>query len=161
MSRRGWDEWAGTLRRNVQTGSYGGCTKLGRGYHSRRRTGWRRWGVRRLILLAVTFLVLLGCLEVALGHSVYAAGVRGLYLQNPEMKAGVRGLYLQNPEMPEMPEMKETDLQQFYQEINRASFDGKLPVVPVRWGNLTEDDAYGITHFKSGVPYAMELDRQS
>jgi len=100
--------------------------------------------VRRLILFAVTVLVLLGCLEVALGHSVYAAGVRGLYLQNPEM-----------------PEMKETDLQQFYHEINRQSFDGKLPDVPVRWGNLTEDDAYGITHFKSGVPYAMELDRET
>ena len=100
--------------------------------------------MRRLALFVATFLISLACLDVALGHSIYAAGVRGLYLQNPEM-----------------PEMKETDLQQFYQEINRQSFDGKLPDVPVRWGDLTQDDAYGITHFQSGVPYAMELDRQT
>src|SRR5882762_11880157 len=97
--------------------------------------------MRRLALFVVTFLISLACLDVALGHSIYAAGVRGLYLQNPDMQ--------------------EEDLQQFYQEINRQSFDGKLPDVPVRWGNLTEDDAYGITHFKSGVPYAMELDRET
>jgi hypothetical protein len=31
----------------------------------------------------------------------------------------------------------------------------------VRWGDLSKDDAYGITHFDNGVPSSMELDRRS
>ena len=97
--------------------------------------------MRRMALFVVIFLVSLGCLEVALGRVSHAAGVRGLYLPNPEIK--------------------EADLQGFYREINRESFSGALPEVPVRWGDLTEADAYGITHFERGVPYAMELDRKT
>jgi len=26
---------------------------------------------------------------------------------------------------------------------------------------LTKDDAYGVTHFEKGVPYSIEVDRQS
>jgi hypothetical protein len=58
-------------------------------------------------------------------------------------------------------EIRNEDLQRFYQDINRASFGGNLPDVPVRWGDLTEADAYGITRFDHGVPYAMELDRET
>lgn len=36
-----------------------------------------------------------------------------------------------------------------------------MPDVPVRWGDLTEADAYGITHFERGVPLWMELDKES
>lgn len=57
--------------------------------------------------------------------------------------------------------VRQADLQRFYGEINRESFGGKLPEVPVRWGDLTKDDAYGITRFERGVPYAMELDRRT
>lgn len=53
------------------------------------------------------------------------------------------------------------NLHSLYMEINRASFAGKLPDVPVTWGDLTKDAAYGITHFDKDVPYAMEIDRQS
>ena len=97
--------------------------------------------MRRMALFVVIFLVSLGCLDVALGRVSHAAGVRSLYLPNPEIK--------------------EADLQGFYQEINRESFSGALPDVRVRWGDLTEADAYGITHFERGVPYAMELDRKT
>ncbi len=57
--------------------------------------------------------------------------------------------------------LRQTDLHRIYGEVNRASFAGKLPDVPVTWGDLTKDDAYGITHFDKDVPYAMEIDRQS
>lgn len=53
------------------------------------------------------------------------------------------------------------DLHRLYLEVNRASFSGKLPDVPVSFGDLTKDDAYGVTHFDKEVPYAMEIDRQS
>ena len=56
-------------------------------------------------------------------------------------------------------QLRQEDLQRFYREINRGSFDGQLPDVPVRWGDLTKSDAYGITHFERGVPSAIELDR--
>ena len=53
------------------------------------------------------------------------------------------------------------DLQRLYQEVNHDSFAGSLPNVPVRWSDLTKDDAYGVTHFDKGVPYSIEVDRQS
>lgn len=53
------------------------------------------------------------------------------------------------------------DLHVLYQHVNRDSFEGKLPDVPVHWGDLTKDDSYGITHFKNEVPFSMELDRGS
>jgi predicted SprT family Zn-dependent metalloprotease len=58
-------------------------------------------------------------------------------------------------------QLQQEDLQRLYQDINQGSFDGKLPDVPVRWGDLTEADAYGITHFDRDLPYAMELDRKT
>jgi predicted SprT family Zn-dependent metalloprotease len=90
--------------------------------------------VRRLVVFPAFFLVSLGGLGVALLGASYA-----------DSREQIR------------PE----DLQRFYREINRESFDGKLPDVPVRWGDLMKSDAYGITHFERGVPYAMELDRET
>ena len=55
----------------------------------------------------------------------------------------------------------QADLQRLYGQVNRESFAGKLPEVPVSWGDLTKDDAYGITHFKNEVPLSMEVDRKS
>ena len=55
----------------------------------------------------------------------------------------------------------QADLHRIYLEVNHASFAGELPDVPVRWGDLTKDDAYGVTHFDKDVPYEMEIDRQS
>jgi len=58
-------------------------------------------------------------------------------------------------------QVQQVDLQRLYQEVNHDSFAGSLPNVPVRWSDLTKDDAYGVTHFDKGVPYAIEVDRQS
>lgn len=57
--------------------------------------------------------------------------------------------------------IQQADLQRLYGQVNRESFAGKLPEVPVSWGDLTKDDAYGITHFKNEVPLSMEVDRRS
>lgn len=82
----------------------------------------------------VLFIVSLGCLGIVLGGAGYA-----------DSRA----------------ELRQTDLHRLYQDINQESFDGKLPDIPVRWGDLSKDDAYGITHFDKEVPYSMELDRRS
>ena len=58
-------------------------------------------------------------------------------------------------------QLRQPDLQRLYHEINQESFEGKLPDVPVSWSDLTKDDAYGVTHFEKGVPYSIEVDRQS
>ena len=58
-------------------------------------------------------------------------------------------------------EIRQADLQRFYQQVNQESFAGKLPEVTVSWGDLNKDDAYGITHFKKEVAYSMEIDRKS
>jgi predicted SprT family Zn-dependent metalloprotease len=47
------------------------------------------------------------------------------------------------------------------QQINRESFDGKLPDVEVYWDDLTEKDAYGITLFDDTTPYWIKLDRRT
>ena len=57
--------------------------------------------------------------------------------------------------------IQQADLQRLYGQVNRESFAGKLPQVPVSWGDLTKDEAYGITHFKNEVPLSMEVDRRS
>jgi predicted SprT family Zn-dependent metalloprotease len=57
--------------------------------------------------------------------------------------------------------IQQADLQRLYGQVNRESFDGKLPKIPVSWGDLTQDDAFGITHFKNEVPLSMEVDRRS
>jgi len=59
------------------------------------------------------------------------------------------------------PAIQQADLQRLYGQVNRESFAGKLPEVRVSWGNLTKDDAYGITHFNNEVPLSMEVDRES
>ena len=82
----------------------------------------------------VLFVVSLACLGTLLGRSGYAHSHE---------------------------QLGQSDLHRIYGEVNRASFAGKLPDVPVTWGDLTKDDAYGITHFEKDVPYAMEIDRQS
>src|SRR5207245_10767894 len=58
-------------------------------------------------------------------------------------------------------QVQPVELQRRYEELNHDSFAGSLPNVPVRWSDLTRDDAYGVTHFDKGVPYAIEVDRQS
>ncbi len=80
------------------------------------------------------FLVSFACLGVILGDAGHAAS---------------------------RPTVQQADLQRLYGQVNRESFAGKLPGVPVSWGNLAKDDAYGITHFKNEVPLSMEVDRGS
>ena len=90
--------------------------------------------MRRLALIVAFFFAALGTLGMVLRGASYAYAGESI---------------------------RQEDLQRFYQDINRTSFDGKLPDLPVRWGDLTEADAYGITRFDRDVPYAMELDRQT
>jgi len=80
------------------------------------------------------FVVSLACLGTILGRAGYADSVQPL---------------------------RQTDLHRLYLEVNHASFAGQLPDVPVRWGDLSKDDAYGVTHFDKDVPFGMEIDRQS
>ncbi|HWZ99344.1 MAG TPA: SprT-like domain-containing protein [Candidatus Dormibacteraeota bacterium] len=80
------------------------------------------------------FIVSLGCLGIILGGAGYADS---------------------------RTDSRQMDLHRFYQQVNQESFEGKLPDVPVRWGDLTKDDAYGITHFKNELPISMEVDRAS
>src|SRR5256885_16140749 len=47
-------------------------------------------------------------------------------------------------------QVQQVDLQRLYQAVNHDSFAGSLPNVPVRWSDLTKDDAYGVTHFDKG-----------
>ncbi|HET9802924.1 MAG TPA: SprT-like domain-containing protein [Candidatus Acidoferrum sp.] len=90
--------------------------------------------MRRLVLLVVS----LACLGTLLGRSGYANSHGVLH-----------------------ETLAPADLHRIYLEVNHTSFAGKLPDVPVTWGDLSKDDAYGITHFDKDVPYAIEIDRQS
>jgi hypothetical protein len=48
-----------------------------------------------------------------------------------------------------------------YQQINRESFDAKLPYVSVSWADLSAQNADGITSFDDDEhPVSIELDRQ-
>lgn len=80
------------------------------------------------------FLVSLGCFGIILGGAGHAAS---------------------------REQIQPMDLHHLYQDVNRDSFDGQLPDVAVRWGDLSKEDAYGITHFEKGTPYLMEVDRLS
>jgi len=52
-------------------------------------------------------------------------------------------------------------LHERYQQINRESFDAKLPYVSVRWADLSAQNADGITSFDDDDhPVSIELDRQ-
>jgi predicted SprT family Zn-dependent metalloprotease len=53
------------------------------------------------------------------------------------------------------------NLRERYQQINRESFDTKLPLVSVSWADLSAQDADGITSFADDDhPISIELDRQ-
>jgi hypothetical protein len=53
------------------------------------------------------------------------------------------------------------NLYERYQQINRESFDAKLPYVSVSWADLPTDNADGITSFDDhDRPVSIELDRQ-
>jgi 2',3'-cyclic-nucleotide 2'-phosphodiesterase (5'-nucleotidase family) len=53
------------------------------------------------------------------------------------------------------------NLYQRYQQINRESFDARLPYVSVGWADLSAQNADGITSFDDyGHPVSIELDRQ-
>lgn len=48
-----------------------------------------------------------------------------------------------------------------YQQINRTSFDSKLPYVSVTWADLSAQNADGITSFDDDDhPVSIELDKQ-
>jgi len=48
-----------------------------------------------------------------------------------------------------------------YQQINRESFDAKLPYVSVSWADLSVQNTDGITSFDDNYrPVSIELDRQ-
>ena len=53
------------------------------------------------------------------------------------------------------------NLYELYQQINRESFDAKLPYVSVSWADLSAQNADGITSFDDhDHPVSIELDRQ-
>jgi hypothetical protein len=53
------------------------------------------------------------------------------------------------------------NLYERYQQINRESFDVKLPYVSVVWTDLSSQNADGITSFDdNGRPVSIELDRR-
>ena len=57
--------------------------------------------------------------------------------------------------------IRNVDLYQQYQQINRESFGAKLPYVSVSWSDLSAQDADGITSFDDNDrPVSIELDRQ-
>ena len=53
------------------------------------------------------------------------------------------------------------NLHERYQQINRESFDARLPYVSVSWADLSAQNADGITSFDDDDhPVSIELDRQ-
>jgi hypothetical protein len=53
------------------------------------------------------------------------------------------------------------NLYEWYQQINRESFDAKLPYVSVSWADLSAQGADGITSFDDNDhPVSIELDTQ-
>ena len=53
------------------------------------------------------------------------------------------------------------NLYERYQQINRESFDAKLPYVSVSWTDLSAQNADGITSFDGNDrPVSIELDRR-
>lgn len=53
------------------------------------------------------------------------------------------------------------NLYERYQQINRESFDAKLPYVSVSWADLSAQNTDGVTSFDDADrPVAIELDRQ-
>jgi len=57
--------------------------------------------------------------------------------------------------------VRNVNLHELYQQINRESFDAKLPDVSVSWADLSAQIADGITSFDDDDhPVSIELDRQ-
>jgi 2',3'-cyclic-nucleotide 2'-phosphodiesterase (5'-nucleotidase family) len=57
--------------------------------------------------------------------------------------------------------VRNVNLYELYQQINRDSFDAKLPYVSVSWADLSAQNADGITSFDDNDhPVSIELDRQ-
>jgi hypothetical protein len=57
--------------------------------------------------------------------------------------------------------VRNVNLYNRYQQINRESFDAKLPYVSVSWTDLSSQNADGITSFDDNDrPVSIELDRQ-
>jgi len=55
----------------------------------------------------------------------------------------------------------DVNLHELYQQINRESFDAKLPYVSVSWADLSAQNADGITSYdEDDRPVSIELDRQ-
>ena len=57
--------------------------------------------------------------------------------------------------------VRNVNLYELYQQINRDSFAAKLPYVSVSWADLSAQNADGITSFDDNDhPVSIELDRQ-
>jgi predicted SprT family Zn-dependent metalloprotease len=57
--------------------------------------------------------------------------------------------------------VQNVNLHERYQQINRESFDAKLPYVSVSWADLSAQNTDGITSFDDDDhPVSIELDRQ-
>jgi SprT-like family len=57
--------------------------------------------------------------------------------------------------------VRNVNLHELYQQINRESFDAKLPDVSVSWADLSAQTADGITSFDDDDhPVSIELDGQ-
>lgn len=55
--------------------------------------------------------------------------------------------------------LRQTDLHAVYQQVNRESFNGRLPDVLVKWSDLV--DVYGVAIFYPDGTAEIEIDRAS
>ncbi len=55
--------------------------------------------------------------------------------------------------------LRQTNLHDFYQQVNRESFQGNLPDVSIAWSDLP--DEYGVTNFYSDGTATIGIDRAS
>jgi len=53
--------------------------------------------------------------------------------------------------------LRQMDPHTIYQQVNRESFAGELPDVPVEWSEAG-DDNYGVTHFYADGSAAIDID---
>jgi SprT-like family len=58
-------------------------------------------------------------------------------------------------------QLRHTNLNSFYQQINSEYFDGKLQDAPVRWGDLNHDEAMGMTNFYDDGSASIVIDKNS
>lgn len=57
--------------------------------------------------------------------------------------------------------LRRADLHEWYQQINREKFEGKLQDVSVEWADLTADDSYGVTQFYYDGSISIEIDKRT